>query len=349
MTGALRRARGVSDPAALLRVLLLHLGCGYSLAETALRARQAGLGKLSSVAVFKRLQASGEWLRWLALGLRQDLPPVSSSAGRRVRAVDATTVSEPGSTGTDWRIHFAVDLHTLHCDFFELTDVRGGESWSRYPVQAGEILIGDRGYATGRGVRRVVKAGGDVIVRWRRKGLPLEDGGGAPLDPLAQGGRLKVGEVREVATRLQGQQADEKIPGRLFIVRRSAASVHRARKALLRTAARKKLPVSKGNWKAAEYFILWTTLGADYKSEQVLAWYRLRWQIELSFKRLKSILGVGHLPKKDPASARAWLHGKLMISLLVERLLEAANKLSPWGYELEPAAEPVAGDRVRHP
>src|SRR5271167_4676097 len=65
-TGALRRTRGVRDAAALLRVLLMHLGQGCSLAETTVRARQAGLAQLSAVALFKRLRASEAWLLWLA-------------------------------------------------------------------------------------------------------------------------------------------------------------------------------------------------------------------------------------------------------------------------------------------
>jgi IS4 transposase len=79
-------------------------------------------------------------------------------------------------------------------------------------------------------------------------------------------------------------------------------------------------------------------VGAKWPATRLLEYYRLRWQIELGFKRLKSVLGIGHLPKKDPASCRAWLHGKLLISLLIERMLEVANRFPPWGYKLEPAA-----------
>ena len=90
---------------------------------------------------------------------------------------------------------------------------------------------------------------------------------------------------------------------------------------------------------------MWTTLTPeDFSATEILDFYRLRWQIELAFKRMKSLLGLGHLPKKDPASARAWLHGKLFASLLVERMIEAASSISPWGYELETSAKPVEGN-----
>jgi hypothetical protein len=147
-TGAWRRTgRSLEGPDALLRILLMHLGSGYSLKETATRARQAGLGKLSAVAIHKRLLASEEWLRWLAEQERQLLGHKSPSTGRRLRAVDATSVSEPGSTGTDWRLHYAINLTDLQCDFFQLTDVHQGETWRRVPVERGDVLFGDRIYS----------------------------------------------------------------------------------------------------------------------------------------------------------------------------------------------------------
>lgn len=108
-TGALRRARDIPDAESLLRVLLMHVANGYSLSETAALASQLGM-ELSAVAVFKRLRASEEWLRWLAEQQRSKRPLALESQGRPVRIVDATTVSEPGSTGTDWRVHYVVNL-----------------------------------------------------------------------------------------------------------------------------------------------------------------------------------------------------------------------------------------------
>jgi hypothetical protein len=102
----------------------MHLAAGCSLAETAARARTAGLAQLSAVALFKRLQASEEWLRWLAAEQRKLLAAPLPESVRRLRAVDATAVSEPGSTGTNWRVHYSINLRTLQCDFFEITDFR---------------------------------------------------------------------------------------------------------------------------------------------------------------------------------------------------------------------------------
>src|SRR5260370_27942280 len=100
---ALQRDRDIPDAESLLRLLLLHVANGYSLVETAARAGQLGM-RLSAVAVFKRLRASEEWLRWLAEQQRGRQRLAVESQGRPVRRVGATTVSEPGSTDTDWRV-----------------------------------------------------------------------------------------------------------------------------------------------------------------------------------------------------------------------------------------------------
>jgi hypothetical protein len=342
LSGALKRSRGVSSAEALLRTLLIHLANGCSLAETSVRARRTGLCAMSSVALFKRLRAAEGWLRWLAQKVRGiDLLP-ANVAGRRLRAVDATTVSEPGSTGTDWRIHYSVNLGDLQCDFFELTDVKGGETLRRVPIRPDDIIMGDRLYATPPGVAHVMDAQGDIVVRVNRQSLPLFDEEGARLNILKTVHSLKAGQYREWRTAVQ-HPAGGWLKGRLIAVKRSAAATRLERKRLKRRANRRQHKVSKESLEAAQYFIIWTSLSDIFKSSTVLEFYRLRWQVELVFKRMKSIMGLGHLPKTDPLSCRAWLHGKLFVALLVERMIEEAKSFSPWGYRLETAPEPMEG------
>lgn len=341
-TGALRRARDIPDAESLLRILLMHVANGFSLAETAARASQLGM-ELSAVAVFKRLRASEEWLRWLAEQQWGRQPLAVESEGRPVRAVDATTVSEPGSTGTDWRVHYVVNLANLQCDFFELTDVKGGETLRRIPVRPGDIILGDRIYATPVGVAHVKAAQADIVVRLNRGSLPIFDAAENSLNVLHLFRKMKVGQIQEWTTQVKHPNGGW-VPGRLIALKRSAEATRLARRRLERNASKKQKKVSPESWKAAQYFFIWTTLADSFAATAVLELYRLRWQIELAFKRMKSIMGLGHLPKKDPASARAWLHGKIFASLLVERMVEAAETFSPWGYRLDREAKQMEGN-----
>jgi hypothetical protein len=339
-SGALRRARGVPDAESLLRLLLLHVANGCSLAETSVRARQLGL-EVSSVAVFKRLQSSEEWLRWLAEQERGTQRLVLESQGRPVRAVDGTSVSEPGSTGTDWRVHYSINLADLQCDYFELTAVeKGGETLRRVPIRAGDIMMGDRVYATPVGVAHVRDAQADIVVRLNRQSLPLFDRNRNRINVLRLFRKIQAGPPQQWTTQVR-HPGGGWVAGRLIAVRRSAQAARVARRRLERQASKKQKKVSRQSWEAARYFVVWTSLPETFSAPAVLELYRLRWQIELAFKRMKSILGLGHLPKKDPASARAWLHGKLFVSLLVERMVEAATSFSPWGYRLDRATQPM--------
>ncbi|MFP4541532.1 MAG: IS4 family transposase, partial [Opitutales bacterium] len=135
-SGAVKGLRQDKDEERLLRTLLLHVGCGHSLRETAVRARQAGLADLSDVALLKRLRKSEAWLRALCerlfaeRGIGEAVGPFGA-----LRLIDATRIEEPGKTGSSWRIHYSLAVPSLRCDFFELTPVKGkgtGESLKRY-------------------------------------------------------------------------------------------------------------------------------------------------------------------------------------------------------------------------
>ena len=185
-TGALRKLRKDKCPNNYLRTLMLHFGCGHSLRETVVRARRAQLADLSDVALLKRLRKAREWLRALCVELfrEQGLAP-AATGGFQVRAFDATTVKEPGPSGSQWRIHYSVRLPSLTCDYFKLTQTKGagtGESFKQFPIAPGDCIVADRGYSTGTGLRYVVDAGGQVTVRVNSGALVLQKIDGNSLD-----------------------------------------------------------------------------------------------------------------------------------------------------------------------
>lgn len=104
-TGALKGLCKDKSAENLRRVLLLHLGCRHSLQETALRARRAQLAELTAAAVWEK---STDWLCGMCVELFRERGLVLAGAGGfQVRAFDATTVKEPGQTGSLWRIHYS--------------------------------------------------------------------------------------------------------------------------------------------------------------------------------------------------------------------------------------------------
>jgi len=338
--GAVRRLRGIASVEMLLRILLVHLAEGCSLVETALRAGQAGFGKISSVGIFKRLREADRWLAWMAAGLWRSKP---IAPGRRCLAVDATTVREQGQTGSLYRVHWCVNLADLQCEFMEMTDVHGGEKFARFPIIKDDLVLADRGYSNANGVDYVRGNGGHVLMRANPMSLPLfSKKQGKPLNVVAQVKGMKIREVRTWQAWVQGP-GGRWHRGRLVAVKRSLAAKRREIRRRRHAMQSKGRKLGKRGRILAGYFLLWTSLPAkEMSARKVLRTYRHRWQLELVFKRLKSIMGLGQLPKYSDRSSRAWLNGKLLVALLVEKLWQKAEHFSPWGYGLPHTKEPLA-------
>ena len=199
-----------------------------------------------------------------------------------------------------------------------------------------EVVLGDRVYGTPPGVESVVGRGGEVVVRVNQKALPLWDAGGQRFPYRARFRGLRVRQVAEWPAWVKG--VERVIAGRLVAVKWPGAAARLARARTRRRANRRQLTVTPAAVYLAGFVFVWTTLPADAgDAAWVLALYRVRWQIELAFKRMKSLMGLGQLPKKSDASSRAWLHGKLFLALLVERWLGLAEHFSPWGRTGGPA------------
>ena len=253
--------------------------------------------------------------------------------------MDATTVKESGKTRSLWRIHYSVRLPSLICDHFQVTaarEARTGESFAQFPVRKGEYVMGDRGTSKAAGVAHGTQSGGCVTVRVNTGSLRFKQPDGNHFDLLSAVAALdRAGTTAswDGATDSKGSVAS--VAGRICAVRKSDAAIKMAHRRLRKGAKRRGKVLKPQTLEFARYVIVFTTFPrADFSPEAVLDWYRLRWQVELVFKRFKSIAQQGDLPKHDDASAKAWLYGKLFTVLLTEKLIAHASAVSPWGYDL---------------
>lgn len=338
---ALKGLRKDKDPEQLLRSLLVHLGCGYSLRETSVRIRQSKISDLSDVALLKRLKKSKDWLHALCVSLlRETGASKNRIKGHEFRLFDSTTVKEPGKTGSLWRIHYSVRVPSLRCDFFNLTATKGsetGDSFLRYPINEGDYIIADRGYSNARGVHWVASGNAYVCVRVNQDSLKINDlhGNVFPLLSSLESNLKCAGSIGEWDVLIPGDKGNS-VAGRICAIRKSSDAIAKAQKKLRSQASRKQKKLKPETLLFAKYIILFSTFPKkEFSSEEILEGYRIRWQIELIFKRFKQIAQLGHLPKKDQESVKAWLYGKLFVAILTQRMIDHANAFSPWGYNLE--------------
>jgi hypothetical protein len=308
----------------MLRMILSYcLGC-YGLRATSAWAASIGLADVANTALLYRLRQSEKWLKMLVEQALAGAAP-QLAGGRLIRIVDGTSVPQAGSaaktTNKLWRIHSAFSLPAERFDHFELTDEKGGETLDRIPVIPGEIRLADRAFAQPDRMAVVMEAGADIVVRAGWKSLRWLEVDGAPLDLLAE---IRKGAAEGLIDRPVGigRKGGPALSLRLVAVKKPPQAAEAARRKARRDAQREGYTVSEGTLAAADWLILVTSLNSEvYPAADVLALYRLRWRIELAFKRLKSIIGLKAPPGIDQRSARPYVLAHLLMILVLEPLI----------------------------
>ena len=131
--GAFKRAREIKTPAELLRLILLYITEGKSLARTSALISLSGVAAISKIAVFKRLQKCGEWLKWIC----QHICRKAGLLGEKPKWLEEKNIilfdgSHEGKN-TDqgqyeyFMLHYSLELFTLSLREFKITDSKTGE------------------------------------------------------------------------------------------------------------------------------------------------------------------------------------------------------------------------------
>jgi len=322
--GALVRRRNIPDAETLLRVILAYAVSNLSIKDVAAWASAMNIAGLRGPSLHNRLSNSVSWLKeTLADILRSSAP--TAPEGLRWKVVDATVINGPAAKGTDWRLHVVSDpvrgcLHSL-----ELTDRFTGERLDIHDFSEGDVILGDRCYATARGIHSVRKAGAHVVVRCNPHSTRLCDSSKHLINlndfekHVPQAGVMKLDLLMPIPP--------EK--------RTKSHKVWQIGK------AQAWLPVMLVGGRTIKGKVIWVLSTLD---EQALApvdalrAYRFRWQIELLFKRYKSLLGMDSLPSKEGGpTSEAWVLARLIAAALAHKMIDQAKFFSPWGYELRGA------------
>jgi hypothetical protein len=337
--GAITRRREVDSASTLLRVALAYGFCGLSLRQAAAWAQAAGVADISDVALLKRLRKAAPWLGYLlSAKLAESAPlPLVEANGRRIRLVDATTIRQPGSRGTDYRLHLGYDLTGQVFNHLELTDSRGGESLTRFTFVPNELVLADRGYSHRPGLYHVLKSGADFLVRLSWAIIPLQTRDGKPFDLLAA--LLELPDAQPQAFELQvaasPKASQPAFPVTLIAIRRSEAAADETRRRILIDHSNQRGQLQPRTLEMASYVCLLTSLTpAQLAAAAALELYRFRWQAELVFKRLKSLQALGVLPAKDPALVQTIVYAKLLAALILDDFTGKFLSFFPWGYRV---------------
>lgn len=320
-SGALLRRRQVRSAVVLLRLCFAFVLGRLSLRMAAAWAEERGVASLSDVALLKRLRSSADWIGTLvAVLLRERYPDAACGSGAaRLVAVDATTVVPPGDKRDYWMVHTVFDLSELRLRSVEVSDRHEPERLGRGGVRAGEIRIADRCHARAADLAAVRQAEAHFLVRAASNYPRLLDPEGRRLDRSALCREAERAGVLDRGVVVAGARTKTQVTARLIVLPLPKPAAAAARVAARRNAKHWGYIASEAGIEMAGYLMLLTSLSAEeWPPDKLLATYRLRWQVELAFKRMKSIVGLEELRVKDPDLARLWINVALLASLLAE-------------------------------
>jgi DDE family transposase len=206
------RAKKVKPPAQLLRVVFLYCGLDKPLREVA-GIFTALYESITDQSVAERLRACGPWVkallrRMLPIPALETLPP-----GLRFVVIDASSIQAPGATGTDHRLHIAMDLMALQFIEVLVSDVHTGETLKHFTLGAGDVAVADRGYAHAQGIHEAVQQGAEVIVRLNPFSVVLGDPTGQPLSLCSALKRQQRATIRTLEVVRQSAGGQHEVRG----------------------------------------------------------------------------------------------------------------------------------------
>jgi hypothetical protein len=328
--GALQRVRKIKTAEELLRLIFLYLTDGRSFAGTSALLQILGNVEMSKVAVWKRIGSSADWLRWMCENFCREqnilVGKPSWLSNKRVCLVDGSEEVLSGSNKTYYRLHYALNLFSLGMIEMLLTDIKTGEKVSNFKkFGVNDIVVADRAYGTIQGMEYLRKRCSDFAIRLRANAFGIYNKDGREINLIRQLKSLKAGEDRDF--NVFYKSCGKLVPVRICATRKGRDSERAGFARLEKTNHRKRGDKTVSDLQSAynKYIIVVTSIGKEASAKQVLELYRMRWQVELTFKRLKSLFKYNEVPMRLDKNAYAWFYGKLLLALLCDALVNKAR------------------------
>jgi hypothetical protein len=256
------------------------------------------------------------------------LPLLQRFAG--IYLLDTTSLTLPDALATDWpgcggqagqgqaAIKLGVQLEVCHGTLHGPELVAGRTNDRRLavahqPLPPGSLRIADLGFFSVADLAALQAQGSTFLTRWQANTAVADPDGTrwvAVADRLAQLAAAQDGRLGEGPVLLGAQL---QVPVRLIALRVPPEVAASRRRAKRRRAQRNGYTARQASLAVCDWTVLVTNVPVEQLSaEEAVVLLRLRWQIELLFRRWKSQAGLANWRSTKPVHLMCELYAKLL-------------------------------------
>ncbi|WP_235726387.1 IS4 family transposase [Methylotuvimicrobium buryatense] len=311
--------------------------CGRMNSDGAVQFMEAALTKTLRETVGPPLTA--QEAAWLA-----PFPRVLLQDSSQIEVNEALTEAFQGSGGNastaSVKIDFSYDVKNERAEHIAIrqgTDSDQGFATDVLArVRKGDLIIRDLGYFSLAAFAQIMLIGAYFLSRlsYTVNLYKSADEAASPINLIQYINRFGGGQQTMEFSLFAGEK--HRLPIRLVVYRLPQEVYRKRQKAAIKTAKRKGRRARLSYLKFLKYSFFMTNVPADVWPKEALGTlYRLRWQVELTFKHWKSLFCIDLLKGTRPERIRCLLYGRLIVILTVQRLLAlAARQAENEGREL---------------
>ena len=327
-TKAIERKREIKNPADLIKLVLLYLTGGFSQIEMSVISQELGIANISDTAFLKRFAKCKNWILWI---ISQIIPmPIieyeipHSFKNYIITALDASDVTEKGRSGRTFRLHYVFDIIKMCSLSYRITSQKVGETLLNFDIKKNWLILADRIYGTLTGIEYCLKSGANFIFRLKYNAFKLYDKDGNELDLLNKLREITNDTARDIEVYVKlATLGLTKL--RICAIRIPDEKLEKVERRNKHRDSKKQQTTSPQALEMSKYVVVINALPYIITAKDIISLYRFRWQVEIYFKRLKSIMDFGNVPLRREDSIYTWLNGKLMVSLLIEQMISEVS------------------------
>jgi hypothetical protein len=207
---------------------------------------------------------------------------------------------------------------------YKITAQKIGETLINFEIKKNWLVLADRIYGTLNGIEHCLKAEANFILRLRYNAFKMYDENGEDINLLDKLKSVKSDFASEIEVYVKlAELGLTKL--RVCVIKIPDDKLEKVDRRNKRRDSKKQRVTSKEALAMSHYVVVITALPSTICANDIILLYRYRWQVEIYFKRLKSILDFGNVPLHREDSIYTWLNGKLLISLLIEQMMSEVS------------------------